>query len=168
MKSASVLGLSVAFVISMSLSAVHAKETEEGGCIYGTWVPWEIDSVLVAWAIKRYVDVGSEFIALERGTSIPVEKSIDTPDSYYRRTGMTSAFEGAVHRHGLSSECLDSLVSISRVLELTPWRKSEDENASDFEIQIMPYVPRVPQKGGLEKAFEVIDQYCARIQKADK
>lgn len=130
---------------------------------YGTWSPWEIDAILAAWAIKKYVHNNAEFTSHPKGTNINTDYSIDIPNSPYSRNGKTTAFQQVIEKNNINSPCIKEFITISRILEIAPWRKSQYEDAADFETEIGPHMPRTPQKGGLERSFEVIDKYCTKF-----
>ncbi len=110
--------------------------------------PWEIDSTLAAWAIKRHVHPEAEFAALARGTDIPPETSVDVPNSPYRRSGTETAFDEVVRIHKIDSSCAKKIRPIVRLLELVPWRKTGNKEAEDFEHGLRPLLPQNPVKAG--------------------
>lgn len=127
---------------------------------YATWLPWQVDSVVAAWVLKRYVHTDALFESVPRGTDIPPERALDTPTSPYRRNGRQTAFDETLRIHKLDFACSEKLGPIVRMLELAPWRKSENPEAEKFEIELNRLMPQGPSKGGLEAAFAYIDQYC--------
>jgi hypothetical protein len=131
------------------------------GRLYTTWAPWQADSVVAAWTLKRYVDPGAQFEAVASGTRLPADRALDTPDSAYRRSGARTAFEEVVRVHKLEFACLERLRPIIRVLELARWRKSESPQAESFESALNQRLPREPGRGGLESAFAYVDSFCA-------
>lgn len=129
--------------------------------IYRTWAPWEIDSVLAAWAIKTYVNKDAQFVSIPRGTSVKSKFSIDIPpDSPYLRSAKQTAFEAVLRIHHIADDCTEKIKPIVRLLELAKWRKSESTLAQDFEIGLKPLLPVEPTEGNLQKAFEYIDRFC--------
>lgn len=126
-----------------------------------TWHPWQLDSVLVAWALGQGAAAPPTFESLPRGEPIPPDRAIDTPDSPYRRTGQRTAFEEAVRRRGLQHPCIERLRAAVRVVELAPWRKPEFPLVEAFEAEVLQAVPTRPRVGGLEPAFGVVGRYCA-------
>ena len=88
-----------------------------------TWHPWQLDSVLVAWALTQARSPAPEFESISRGTPIAPERGIDTPDSPYRRTGQRTAFEEAVRLNQVNHPCVPRLRDAVRVVELAAWRK---------------------------------------------
>ncbi len=128
--------------------------------VYKTWAPWETDSFLAAWALKRYVHPEARFAALPRGTKIKPGTAIDVPDSPYRRNATRTAFEEVVRIHHLNIPCFMRIRSMARLLEMSPWRKSENREAVDFEFGLRPLLPKTPVEGGLEAAFEYVDGFC--------
>jgi hypothetical protein len=146
------------------LVAVLGWTAPGAGCaaerVYTTWAPWQVDSALAAWAIKRYVDPGAQFESVVTGTRLAADRALDTPDSVYRRTAARTAFEEVVRVHGLEFNCAARLRRIVRVLELVRWRKAENPEAEAFELALNERLPRTPQRGGLEAAFAYIESFC--------
>lgn len=126
-----------------------------------TWHPWQLDSVLVAWALSQGTTAPPAFESLPRGQPIAADRAIDTPDSPYRRTGQRTAFEEAVRQRGLQHPCVDRLRAAVRVVELAPWRKPEFPLVEAFEAELLQAIPQQPRRGGLEPAFGVVARYCA-------
>lgn len=128
---------------------------------YVTWHPWQADSVLAAWALKRYVAQNAEFESVPNGTPIALEQALDTPDSPYRRNALRTAYEEALRIHRIESQCAERMRPIVRVLELVQWRKAEHPEAESFEAGLLPLLPQQPSRGGLTAAFAYIDQFCS-------
>jgi hypothetical protein len=139
----------------------YAGSVSAQGRLYTTWAPWQADSVLAAWALKRFVDPDAQFESAAGGTRLPADRALDTPDSPYRRTAARTAFEEVVRLHKLDFACIERLRPIIRVLELARWRKSESPQAEGFESALSQRLPREPGRGGLEPAFSYIDSFCA-------
>jgi hypothetical protein len=131
------------------------------GRLYATWAPWQADSALAAWALKRFVDPDAQFESVATGTRLAPERALDTPDSPYRRSGARTAFEEVARVHKLDVACIERLRPIVRVLELARWRKSESPQAESFEAALNQRLPHEPGRGGLEPAFSYIDSFCA-------
>ena len=128
--------------------------------VFITWAPWQVDSVLAAWALQRYVFFGAGFEAVQAGTDLPNDVALDTPNSKYRRNGSRTAFEEVLRTHSLKVPCTEYLRPLNRVLELTKWRKSEYPEAEAFESKLAELYPMKPGKGGLEAAFHHLDEIC--------
>lgn len=124
-----------------------------------TWHPWQLDSVLVAWALQQGLRPPL-FESLPRGQAIPAERAIDTPDSPFRRTGQRTAFEAAVRQAELRHPCVPRLRDAVRVVELAAWRKPEFPSVEEFEARVLRAIPAQPARGGLEAAFAEIERYC--------
>lgn len=135
----------------------HARAAEP---VLQTWHPWQLDSVLVAWAITQVRTPPPAFESIVRGTTIPPERSIDTPDSPYRRTGQRTAFEEAVRQNKVVHPCVARLRDAVRVVELAAWRKPEFPLVEEFEARVLKAIPAQPMRGGLEAAFAEVDRYC--------
>lgn len=129
---------------------------------FSTWAPWEIDSTVTAWYLKRNIIQNAEFTSLPKGTTIEHNTSIDIPDSPYRRSARTTAFDSAIKKHLIESRCTEKLAKIVRLLELAPWRKSTSAEAEAFERSILPLLPKNPSYDGLEQAFDYLDKFCAK------
>jgi hypothetical protein len=138
--------------LSPSCAAVEA--------VMQTWHPWQLDSVLVAWALSQAGSPPPVFESLARGTPIAPERAIDTPDSPYRRTGQRTAFEEAVRQTGVKHPCVARLRDAVRVVELAAWRKPEFPAVEAFEARVLKVIPAQPMQGGLEMAFAEVDRYC--------
>lgn len=133
-----------------------------GPHVYATWTPWQADSVLAAWALQRYVHPEARFESLPRGTLIPADRALDTPDSPYRRSGLRTAFEEVLRVHRVPQDsCIEKLRPIVRLLELAAWRKAEMPEAERFETELSALLPVPPTQGALEDAFAYIDRFCA-------
>jgi len=126
-----------------------------------TWHPWQLDSVLVAWALTQAKTPAPLFESVTRGTIIPPERAIDTPDSPYRRTGHRTAFEEAVRLNKVSHACVPRLRDAVRVVELAAWRKPEYPAVEEFEARVLKVIPQRPTAGGLEAAMAEVERYCA-------
>jgi len=149
------------FLIVLCLSvAVTSGISSAEPRTYSAWVPWQVDSVVTAWLLKRYVHPGALFENVPRGTILSPERALDTPASPYRRSGRHTAFEETLRIHKIHIACADKLGPIVRMLELASWRKSENPEAEKFELELNRLMPQGPAKGGLDAAFSYIDQYC--------
>lgn len=146
----------MACVLVLAASTSCRAETRT----YATWIPWQVDSVVAAWVLKRYVEPGAVFESVPRGTPLPPERALDTPNSPYRRNGRQTAFDETLRINKVRFACADKLGPIVRMLELAPWRKSENPDAEKFELELNRLMPQGPARGGLEAAFAYIDQYC--------
>jgi hypothetical protein len=155
--------LCVLLVLFISIQADASGERS-----FATWAPWQPDSLLVAWVLKRHVFPNAQFEALNNGTPIPSDSALDTPDSPYRRSGMRTAFEEALRLNNIDTDCSRRLRPIIRTLELASWRKSEYPEAEAFESGLQPLLPMMPGKGGLEAAFAYVDRFCASSVKTKK
>lgn len=148
----------------IALAAMLASGLAVAGTprLYLTWAPWQVDSVLAAWVIKRHVYPDADFGMVVRGAPIATAQAIDTPASPYRRNGMRTAFEETLRVHAVPEDaCIGRLRSIVRVLELAAWRKVEWPDTERFELELLRMLPKEPSKGRLEPAFEYIDRFCA-------
>ena len=125
-----------------------------------TWAPWEIDTVVTAWYLKRHVMPEVKFQSLAKGTLIDHNASIDIPDSPYRRDAKNTALDSAIKIHSTSFACIEKLTYMVRLLELAPWRKSISPDAELFEQEILPMLPKRPMVGGLDPAFSYLDEFC--------
>lgn len=125
-----------------------------------TWHPWQLDSVLVAWALTQVKAPPPPFESITRGVPVPAERAIDTPDSPFRRTGQRTAFEEAVRQAGVKHPCVARLRDAVRVVELAAWRKPEFPHVEEFEARVLNVIPAQPQRGGLEPAFAEVERYC--------
>lgn len=124
-----------------------------------TWVPWETDSVATAWLLQRHVYPNAVFQSLPKGTPLQ-GLTLDVPDSIYRRTATTTAFEAALHHHQIQSPCAARLIPWLRLLELAPWRKATQPDAEALEARLVTILPQEPTVGRLEPAFAVLDAFC--------
>ena len=131
-----------------------------GGDHYKSYMPWETDSIFVAWLIKRHVDKDAVFSAIKKPQKIEKKFAINTSYSDMRRSSRFTAFEAAARIHNVSNECVDKLRPIIRVLEMTPWRKHEDMRSFRFELGIVPLFPEKSGQQSLEDVFNYIDKYC--------
>ena len=125
-----------------------------------TWHPWQLDSVLVAWALGQAKAPPPVFESIVRPTPIPPERAIDTPDSPFRRTGQRTAFDEAVRQTGFQHPCTARLREAVRVVELAAWRKPEFPQVEEFEARVLKAIPSQPMRGGLEAALAEVDRYC--------
>ncbi len=149
-------GLSLAAVCALATPVSPARAAEP---VLQTWHPWQLDSVLVAWALSQG-RTPPAFESIVRGTVIPPERAIDTPDSPYRRTGQRTAFEEAVRQNKIVHACVPRLRDAVRVVELAAWRKPEFPQVEEFEARVLKAIPAQPMRGGLEAAFAEVDRYC--------
>ena len=144
--------------LSLLLAAAPPAFAEDA--LLQTWHPWQLDSVLVVWALAQGAATPPVFESIVRGTPIPRERAIDTPDSPYRRSGQRTAFEEAVRHHHLGHPCVPKLRDAVRVVELAPWRKPEFAAVEEFEARVLRVIPAQPMRGGLEAALAEVDRYC--------
>ncbi len=124
--------------------------------VYKTYSQWEIDALFVAWLISRHVDKDAAFRVVPKGTSIEAKYAINTPNSRFRRSGRETAFESALRHYDIHNDCSDKLTPIIRVLEMAPWRKSEDMHILSFESDVVTRL----KDGNISAVFEYIDNYC--------
>ncbi|MEO6664933.1 MAG: hypothetical protein ABIN96_17325 [Rubrivivax sp.] len=150
-------GLSLAWLASAAALAQPVPAMQ-------TWHPWQLDSVLVVWALRQLPGPGLVFESVLRGTPIAAERAIDTPDSPYRRTGHRTAFEEAVRRNAISHPCVQRLRDAVRVVELAPWRKPEFPEVEAFEARVLKVIPTQPTRDGLDAALAEVDRYCREQQ----
>jgi hypothetical protein len=146
-----------ALMWALWLGATQPAEAQAN--LVQTWHPWQLDSVLVAWALQLRTPP-PVFESIPRGTPIPPERAIDTPDSPYRRTGQRTAFEEAVRQAKLEHPCVPRLREAVRVVELAAWRKAEFPRVEDFEARVLKAAPAQPARGGLEAAFAEVERFC--------
>ncbi len=154
------LPLLVRWVVAMALvgAGQHAVAAER---LMQTWHPWQMDSVLVVWALTQVPRAQPLVVeSVVRGTPIPPEQAIDTPESPYRRNGRRTAFEEAVRQTGVSHPCLPRLHEAVRVVELASWRKPEYPAVEAFEARLRRLIPSQPMRGGLDAALEEVEKYC--------
>jgi hypothetical protein len=126
-----------------------------------TWHPWQLDSVLVAWALTQAVKPTPVFESVPRGAVIAPEQAIDTPDSPYRRTGQRTAFEEAVRQAGVVHPCVPRLREAVRIVELAAWRRPEFPQVEAFEARVLGAIPAQPVRGELKAAFDEVERYCS-------
>lgn len=126
-----------------------------------TWHPWQLDSVLVAWALTQAKSPPPAFESIARGAPIAPEQAIDTPDSPYRRTGQRTAFDEAVRLNKVSHPCVPRLRDAVRVVELAAWRKPEFPAVEAFEARVLRVIPSLPMRGGLNAALIEVERYCS-------
>ncbi|MEE4356917.1 MAG: chromate resistance protein ChrB domain-containing protein [Desulfococcaceae bacterium] len=150
----------------MTVLSAHAQLL-----LYKTWAPWEPDSFLAAWALKRYVYPEAEFMSFPKGTPLlpgtAPEMMIDTPNAKYRRNATKTAFEEVVRIHNLKIPCYARIRAIVRLLEMSRWRKSENREAEDFERNLRSLLPQGPATGGLDAAFAYADEFCRLHKEKD-
>lgn len=147
-------GLSAAALVLAGAVAPAAAQPR-----LGTWHPWQLDAVLVAWAVRQ-VAPATVFESVPKGDPIDAEIALDTPDARYRRSGQRTAFDEAVRHLALAHPCLPRLQEAARVVELAAWRKPEYPRVEAFEAAVLKVTPAAPMRGGLEAAFAQIDRYC--------
>ena len=126
-----------------------------------TWHPWQLDSVLVAWALSQGPAPHPIFASVPRGTPMAPERALDTPESPYRRSGQRTDFDEALRLTGLQHPCAARLRDAVRVVELAPWRKPEFPAVEAFEARVLKAIPPQPTVGGLEPALAEVERYCA-------
>ncbi len=138
----------------MLLSSLHAS-------VYKTYSQWEIDALFVAWLISRHIDKDAAFRVVPKGTHIDKDFAINTPNSKFRRSGRETAFESALRHYNIHNDCSNKLIPIIRVLEMAPWRKSEDMYILNFESDVVTCL----KDGNISAVFEYIDNYCKGEEK---
>jgi len=149
---------------AVALTIFHGLAAAQSAGPLQTWHPWQLDSVLVAWALTQSTSLPPVFESVPRNTPIPSERAIDTPDSPYRRTGQRTAFDEAVRLSQLQHPCVPRLREAVRVVELAAWRKPEFPSIDAFEARVLKAIPQQPMRGGLEAAMAEIDRYCHDAQ----
>jgi hypothetical protein len=135
----------------------------EGGH-YKAYMPWETDSIFVAWLIKRYVDKEAVFSTVPKSEKIAKKYAINTANSRMRRSARFTAFEEAARIYKIDNKCVEKLRPIIRILEMTPWRKEGDMHALHFEQGIVPLLPTKAGEHSLNKVFTYIDNYCKGVK----
>ena len=147
--------MKIFIILILSINLIYAEDRH-----YKSYVPWETDSIFVAWLIKRYVDKNAVFSTVPKPQKIDKEYAINTSNSKMRRSSRFTAFEAAVRIYNINDLCIDKLKPVIRILEMTPWRKHEDMNSFRFEEGIVKLFPKESGIQSLEKAFTYIDKYC--------
>ena len=123
--------------------------------------PLETDSVLVAWLVHNHIDPEAVFtLHSPRPESAKPATAINTADSPFRRSFRFTAFDEATRIHHLESPCISRLKPMVRLLEMTPWRKSEYPDALQFERKLSNRLPTNPDHLAFADAFAFIDSYC--------
>jgi hypothetical protein len=145
---------------ALSLACAAALAAHAAEPAMQTWHPWQLDSVLVAWALTQAKAPPPAFESIARGTLIAPGLAIDTPDSPYRRTGQRTAFEEAVRLNKVVHPCVPRLRDAVRVVELAAWRKPEFPLVEAFEARVLAVIPAQPVRGGLEAALAEVERYC--------
>ena len=132
--------------------------------IYYAYFPYETDTILTAWLIKKFQDSKAKFAGLQRGEAhrFPPKFQINTSISPYRRTARYTAFESAVKILNVKDKCVKKLIKVSRVLETASWRKQQFPNILVLERKIHNVLPKNPKPNDFRKAFEIIDNYCRK------
>ena len=141
--------LIVGLIMMVLLPSLHAS-------LYKTYTRWEIDALFVAWIISRHVEPEAQFIVVPKGSDIEPSHAINTPRSRFHRSGRETAFESALRYYKIHTSCTEKLTPIIRILEMAPWRKSEDPKVLNFEHDIHTIL----QKSDISTAFDYIDHYC--------
>jgi hypothetical protein len=131
---------------------------------YQSHYPYESDTILTSWLIKRYVDKDATFRSLPKSVKINKEHAINTPTSPFRRNARYTAYEMAKRHYNISDKCSDSLVRVIKVLEMMPWKKHEYEDILAFEEGLAPLFPQETGETDLSKVFAYIDQYCKELE----
>jgi len=129
--------------------------------------PLEIDSLLVAWLIDRYVETGAHFILAKKSQKIDVNQgviSVNTGDSPYRRGSRHTAFDMALKDFSVENKCIDVLQRYNKILEITPWRKLEFPDAHNFEKELTAMFPEKPVSADLYYLFSYLDDFCTNYQ----
>lgn len=142
----------IAFLFA-SINVAHGKQ-------YTTYYPLEIDSLLVAWVIKRYVDKEATFSTVAKDESTQEGLYINTSKSRYYRSARYTAFDAAIRIHDIDNDCVKKIQPIIKMLEITPWMKGESIEVSRFEESLVPFFPDKPGTEDFEQAFVVIDNFC--------
>lgn len=127
---------------------------------WSTWMPWEADSVMAAWAVSRYQNRNSEFYGVPKGTEVDPLLSFDNPHSEIRRDGKETTFQKMIKRLAVTDGCVERLSHVSYVVEMIPWQKSLYPDVVELELKLRPHIPYKPGKVDLDKAFNLLDQYC--------
>ena len=127
---------------------------------YKTYAQWEVDAVAVAWLIQKYIDKEANFEIVKKETPIQAEQAVNTPNSRFRRTAKETAFESALRYYKIDSSCTKKIVPLVRVIEMAPWRKSEDMRVLNFEKDVVTKL----QEEGIFAVFEYIDHFCEKGQ----
>jgi len=149
----------ILFIFLTGAVLIHAQT-------YYAYFPYETDTVLTAWLIRKYKDPEAKFIPVKRGTSpaVSAECQINTSVSPYRRSARFTAFQTAVKKVGATGECIRRLERISRIVEMAPWRKQEFPEASTLQLKIHEALKDGHTAGSMEAAFPVIEKFCASIK----
>ncbi len=145
----------VFFFISLLLGGASLE-----ALTYKTYAQWEVDAVAVAWVIHTYIDKNADFSIVKKGVHIKDELSINTPNSRFRRSAKETAFESALRYYKINNECTQKILPLVRVIEMAPWRKSEDLQVLNFEKDIVQTL----EKKDIFATFEYIDQFCKKGQ----
>ncbi len=135
--------------------------------IYYAYYPYESDSVLTAWLIRKFRDPQALFAGIEKGEHVRIDPKfqINTAQSRFRRSARFTAYESAKKILNIHDPCAEKLVKVSRILEAAPWRKQQYPTITTFERMLHEALPKTPDPSNLDKAFKVIDRFCEKDAK---
>jgi len=131
---------------------------------YQSYYPYESDTILAAWLIKRYVDQNATFRSFPKSIELNKEHTINTPKSPFRRNAKYTAYEMVKRYYDISDQCSDALVRVIKVLEMMPWKKHEYPRILSFEEGLVSLFPKQVGEADLEPVFHYIDQHCKELQ----
>ena len=149
-----------AWLLALASALAPGRALAQAAESLQTWHPWQLDSVLVVWALLQVQGPPRVVESVIRGAAIAPDRAIDTPNSPYRRTGQRTAFEEAVRLNNVTDSCVPRLRDAVRLVELAPWRKPEFAVVEEFEARVLKHIPAQPMRGGLEAALAEVDRYC--------
>jgi len=129
--------------------------------------PLEIDTILSAWLIQRYVDTGARFRATAATTSKTPVQGQRPPDAIALRYPVAAGHtqvEQIIEQEHISGPCVSSIQEASRVLEIMAWRKSQFPAVLMLEQKLREVIDAgvngAPDEEVFQSAFLKIEQWC--------
>ncbi len=145
------------FILNIFISILYSHQWQ-------IHYPYEPDTILTAWLIKKNVDKNAKFTGYDRNITLNSKYSINSKNSKFRRNGRFTAYEVAKRFYNISNSCSNKYVNIIKILELMPWKKEEFYNVVKFENGVKPLIPQGRGDLNLTKLFLFIDKYCKELK----
>lgn len=148
------------YLLSILPILAYAQESQH---IYSTGEVFELDRVVSAWLIKRYVAPNAVFRFFPEGELITDGIAFDTPDAALQRTHNMSTFEVIKNRYKITDPRLAELTRIVHNAEINFWAGERKHKESELVQKINRLIKSTNNNYNcLEQCFVIFDQFIER------
>jgi hypothetical protein len=146
-----------------SQSALQPVSAGRRRSVYITRTPYEEDTYVSAWLIKRFIDPNAEFSfvpadgPMPQGTGILFD--LPSPQARWSRSGRACTSEQILAELKEVDVRVRAIVASVRQLEIAPWLVSADSNAGRLRSRMQAVgAAGTASEARIEKAFAILDE----------